>query len=229
MVGAIGVMLVVLAGIFINRALTGYALVLPVLAASLLILKRLRGARRYALPVLALMVLVGVGLPLLTDEGAAIFGASASMQPGDRRLVFAGTLRAAWDYAPFGSGLGSFREIYRQYQDPLTTTTEYINHAHNDYLELLLETGLFGVVLLVLFLAWWLLRSKRIWAPNGGGPFQQAASIASGAILIHSFVDYPLRTAAMSSIFALCIALMARRTDGEAAPLPSVPSAVSET
>jgi O-antigen ligase len=229
MVGAIGVLLVVLAGIFINRALTGYALVLPVLAASLLILKRLRGARRYALPVLALMVLVGVGLPFLTDEGAAIFGANASLHPGDRRLVFSSTLRAAWDYAPFGSGLGSFREIYRQYQDPLTTTTEYINHAHNDYLELLLETGLFAVVLLALFLAWWFWRSKRIWAPNGGGPFQQAATIASGAILIHSFVDYPLRTAAMSSIFAVCIALIARRTDGEAAPLPSAPSPDGET
>jgi len=35
-----------------------------------------------------------------------------------------------------------------------------------------------------------------------------AGAIASSAILLHSVVDYPLRTAAMSSVFAMCLALM---------------------
>lgn len=36
------------------------------------------------------------------------------------------------------------------------------------------------------------------------------ASIAIGAVLVHSLVDYPLRTAAMSALIGLCCVLMVR-------------------
>ena len=41
-----------------------------------------------------------------------------------------------------------------------------------------------------------------------------AGAIASAAILLHSVVDYPLRTAAMSAVFAMSLALIveSRRT-----------------
>ena len=35
-----------------------------------------------------------------------------------------------------------------------------------------------------------------------------AAAIASAAVMLHSAVDYPLRTAAMSAVFAMCLALI---------------------
>lgn len=38
--------------------------------------------------------------------------------------------------------------------------------------------------------------------------FAQAMIIATAAILLHSVVDYPLRTAALSAVFAACIGLM---------------------
>ena len=40
--------------------------------------------------------------------------------------------------------------------------------------------------------------------------FARAAVIASAAIVAHSLVDYPLRTAALSTLFAVCVALMAQ-------------------
>jgi len=72
-----------------------------------------------------------------------------------------------------------------------------------------LETGLFGLLLVLLFLYWWCRRTITVWRAEDRNYFACAATIASGAILAHSIVDYPLRTAAISAIFAACCALMA--------------------
>jgi hypothetical protein len=61
----------------------------------------------------------------------------------------------------------------------------------------------------VLFLAWWAASVWRSWSSPEAGPFARAAAVASGAILIHSLVDFPLRTTAVSACFAMCLALLA--------------------
>ena len=43
----------------------------------------------------------------------------------------------------------------------------------------------------------------------------RAAVIASAAILAHSLVDYPLRTAAISALFAMCLAFLADRVKSD--------------
>jgi hypothetical protein len=48
-----------------------------------------------------------------------------------------------------------------------------------------------------------------LWRNEAADPFAKAATIAIGAILAHSIVDYPLRTAAISTVFAICCALIA--------------------
>src|SRR3546814_3413651 len=70
--------------------------------------------------------------------------------------------------------------------------------------------GLPGLALIVAFLLWWVRRTHAIWLSNESGPLQRAATIASAAILVQSAVGYPLRTAALSAVFAACCALMAR-------------------
>jgi hypothetical protein len=70
------------------------------------------------------------------------------------------------------------------------------------------------MLLLALFLLWWMRRTVLIWRAEEPDPFARAATIASAAIMAHSLVDYPLRTAAISVLFAVCCALMA-----EARPL----------
>jgi O-antigen ligase len=85
----------------------------------------------------------------------------------------------------------------------------YMNHVHSDYIELALETGIPGLLVLALFLLWWVRRTVSIWKADEPDYFARAATIASAGILAHSLVDYPLRTAAMSAVFAMCCALMA--------------------
>jgi hypothetical protein len=64
---------------------------------------------------------------------------------------------------------------------------------------------------LILFVTWWTKAAWRVWKSPEFDPFAQAAVIASAAILVHSFVDFPLRTAAISACFAMCLGLMATR------------------
>jgi O-antigen ligase len=126
---------------------------------------------------------------------------------------------------PLGTGLGSFREVYHLYEQASQVTTTYVVHAHNDYLELALETGVPGILVLLLFLGWWTAAMMRVWCTAEAGPFARAGAIASAAILIHSIVDFPLRTAAIAVCFGMCLALLADRR----APPPSDPSDLRPT
>jgi O-antigen ligase len=90
-------------------------------------------------------------------------------------------------------------------------TTTYVNHVHSDWIEIVLETGIFGLALLLAFLAWWTSRAIAIWRASEPDHFARAATIASAAVIAHSLVDYPLRTAAIAAMFAACCAMMAGR------------------
>jgi O-antigen ligase len=101
--------------------------------------------------------------------------------------------------------------VYRSYEVPSEVSTTWVNHAHSDLVEIGLETGLPGYLLLAVFLLWWGRRAYRIWiADEKPDHYARAAVVASAAIMAHSFVDYPLRTAAISALFAMCVALMAQ-------------------
>ena len=68
----------------------------------------------------------------------------------DLRLQFArSTIEAAWAYMPFGAGMGTFVPVYGMFEKPQDLFAHaYVNHAHDDILELWLETGIFGIALM---------------------------------------------------------------------------------
>lgn len=117
---------------------------------------------------------------------------------------------AALTYAPFGSGLGSFVPIYMLHETSASMQNTYVNHAHDDWLELLLETGLLGAAVMIAFLAWFGRAAFRAWRRHHsvGGTAARAASLVIGLLLAHSLVDYPLRSPAMMCVFALACGLM---------------------
>ena len=134
----------------------------------------------------------------------------------DLRLQFARTtIEAAWAYMPFGAGMGTFVPVYGMFEKPQDLFAHaYINHAHDDILELWLETGIFGIALMGAFAAWLVSRAIKIWryAAVGANEFDRslarAATIAVALLVTHSFLDYPLRTAAMTAILAFACGLM---------------------
>jgi O-antigen ligase len=125
------------------------------------------------------------------------------------------TAQIAVAFQPLGSGIGTYEPIYRMHEEVARLRNIYANHAHNDYLELLLEGGAPAVLLLAAFVAWLSVQSVRSWSTSSPGQLSaldasipRAATIAIVLLCLHSAVDYPLRTTAISSLFAFCCALL---------------------
>ena len=134
----------------------------------------------------------------------------------DARITFArNTIEAAKAYMPFGSGMGTFVPVYAMYEKPADALMDaYVNRAHNDVLELWLESGVFGLILMGLFLAWLARASWVLWRPEGAGAsgidllLARAATLIVALLAAHSFVDYPLRTGAMMALMAFACGLL---------------------
>jgi O-antigen ligase len=207
-----GAAVLLVVGIALNGSLAGYALAVPAIAASVLIVSPAAARLRMPIAALTLIALVAaVGAMASTSIGSSRFGREASGSVQSREEILATTGKAIADTMPFGSGLGSFVNVYRLYESPDRVTREYVVHAHNDYAELTLELGLAGALLIIAFLGWWASATAAAWRAGGGGPYARAASIASAVILVHSLVDFPLRTAAIGAVISTCLALMIDR------------------
>ena len=203
---------VVLVGLALNGSLAGYGLAVPVIVASVLLLLRPRSPARLWVGIGAAVLVVGVlvGLMLMPIDSSLVRGqAQTSVQ--SRQEILSTSVRAGKEFLPLGSGIGTFARVYALYEDHgRLDPTVRVNHAHDDYVELALEAGLPSMILMALFLLWWARAALEAWRAGDAGPFARAAAIASAAILVHSVVDFPLRTAAISSCFAMCIALLIR-------------------
>ena len=134
----------------------------------------------------------------------------------DGRVVYTlKTLKLALTSLPFGGGMGSFQSLYsmNELPDQMIVNT-YLNRAHNDLAEVLLEAGLLSAVLLAIFVLWFVRRALRIWTRPMAGATTRDTAIAKSAVLLllivaaHSLLDYPLRTGTMMAVAALCVGLM---------------------
>jgi O-antigen ligase len=124
------------------------------------------------------------------------------------------TAKAANDYFPFGSGIGTFAPIYQRYE-PLESLQElYINRAHNDWLESWLEGGLVSAAVICALVASYLFLAYRSWRTAHPNlrlvAYGRAGSISVGLLLIHSILEYPLRTTALTVMVAISLAFMLR-------------------
>jgi hypothetical protein len=124
------------------------------------------------------------------------------------------TTQAAMANLPLGSGLGTFVPIFERFAPRTLIQHAYVNHAHDDWLELWLTGGAPAIVLIVGFLVWFTASTFRVW--RGGqvkGPvldiaLAQAASIVIVLLLLHSVVDYPLQIPTLSVLFAIACAYL---------------------
>jgi O-antigen ligase len=132
---------------------------------------------------------------------------------GDYRVsILSTSMQALRHFWPLGSGFGTFIPVYQMFETPATMREAFVNHAHNDWLEIVLEGGVPALLLLVAFLLWFLGQAFRIWRRRGdasGDLTMMAASLSASLLLLHSAVDYPLRTPALMTLFGLCLGLMA--------------------
>lgn len=207
-----GAFIVIVVGIVLNGSLGGYVLAVPSIVVSALIVAQPSPKQRTPLAAMAALALVLAIVAISsTSIGSSRIGEEASGSVQSRAEILRTTGKAIGEAMPLGSGLGSFRPVYRLYESLDRVGPEYVIHAHNEYAELVLELGIAGAALIVAFLAWWVIATRSAWRVGGGGVYARAASIASAMILVHSLVDFPLRTAAISAAFSMCLALLIDR------------------
>lgn len=160
----------------------------------------------------ALLGLVGFSVLFALEYGFFRLLARFEADPLDdaRLRITKNTLRAAIEAFPSGTGFGTFSKIYDA-AEPVRDTLPhvFVNRAHNDFLEVFLEGGAPALFIMAGFLIWFLSRTRAASRqPSPSGELARAAAVAIGLMLLHSLVDYPLRTQALAGLFAFCCALL---------------------
>ncbi|MBF0522040.1 MAG: O-antigen ligase family protein [Candidatus Omnitrophica bacterium] len=80
---------------------------------------------------------------------------------GVRLLFYQQTLHVIKDFPMFGTGLNTFGTNFTRYRT-FDYTDDYLRYTHNDYLQLVSETGVAGVIFLICFLGLFLFYAVRV-------------------------------------------------------------------
>ena len=155
----------------------------------------------------------------LPGEAPAATAERLAADDAGRALTREATWQGALAYWPLGSGLGSYAWVFPRFQAP-EVGRYWLDLAHNDYLQLLMETGLLGLAAMMLALALVGRRALQL-ARAGRGRWSSAdrLAVACGlgllATLLHAWVDYPFRIPANAMLAACLLGVLLRETPAE--------------
>ena len=148
----------------------------------------------------ALLLAAYVGLTPILERFAPD---ELSISYEGRLRIALGAVRGGLDFLPLGSGLGTFGDVYRRYQEG--GITGFVNHAHNDYAEAFLEMGVAGLAVVALLAVGYLMR----WTDVAGrrrsrsrGYLQVAAGLAVLAVALHGAFDFNFHIPANAIYFS---------------------------
>lgn len=126
----------------------------------------------------------------------------------DLRFQTAGTSQQMIErFFPWGSGFGTFADVYQIFEPTHLMSESYLNHAHNDLLEVLLEGGLPAAALLLITIGLLVVRVWRVvrlpLTAGQGGIYERTAAIVLTLFLFASVFDYPARVPLIASLCAI--------------------------
>ncbi|MFB0612667.1 O-antigen ligase family protein [Aurantiacibacter poecillastricola] len=128
-------------------------------------------------------------------------------------------------YFPAGTGLGAFETVYRIHETPDLLGPRYLNMAHNDWLQWVIETGVVGIVLLLAFLVW--LGQRLIQLAKRGRDFVVFGVAVIAILALASYFDYPLRTPIFQviGVWLVCsLALLGRAEESRGQNVANAPA-----
>lgn len=205
---AMGLILVFVLLILVSGSRSGMLVgAVGVLLGVLLVRKGVRNefrrAPRWAFPAVVLGIGAAVAISVLMSVA---FGRAVSIQrlflldtaQDVRAKALPTVLSMIETYFPAGSGFGGFDSVFRMHEPFELLKPTYYNHAHNEYLEIALDGGLAGILLLAIAVLWWLIASVRTW--RSGSVHAQLGSAILFLVLMASLSDYPARTPVMMAV-----------------------------
>jgi O-antigen ligase len=172
-----------------------------------------------AVLLLAFLMVSWLGVQQLVERFSSL--QSLEVTAGKRASMRANTWRIFLDHPWTGTGLGTLQLVFPAYET--LYDGRIVNHAHNDYLEGLAETGVAGGLCCVWFLGVLLFGSLRRLTELDGSfasILQLSGLIACLGFLTHSLVDFNLHIPANALLFFLMANLA---TSQISQPNPSIP------
>lgn len=130
---------------------------------------------------------------------------STDISKEQRLTVWAATLKAYQDFPLTGSGLGTFADVFALYA-PADIRLFY-DHAHNDYLEFMLETGFIGIIALVAFIVIIMYMIFRQTLQGRRGVLVIASVSSVFTMLIHSVFDFNLHILSNGLLFSMVLGM----------------------
>jgi O-antigen ligase len=221
----------VLIDILVIGSRMGLLLFILSITASWGLLQRHRGERRQAKALRpdksrTFLLLGGIGAILAAvltvvivyrEQFVAVSRLTDSGTEDERLAYLPWVVNLVEQYFPFGSGFGTFPTVFKVVEPDELLRLAYLNHAHNDVVEIWVEGGIFAGAIACAFVALWLARTVSVWrrqTHDGADDWQMQArlgSVFSGLLLIGSATDYPLRTPACAATFVIGAYWLLRR------------------
>ena len=222
------VCIAILLGVVFSRSRSGISLMMLGIMLSALVYGFKIGGQR-STNLVALFSVVGVALALEVGLAPVLerFSVEGTLEDA-RWTIFVSSVAALGAFFPFGSGLGTFPEVYRRFQPD--DIAQFVNHVHNDYIEYVFEGGLVAAAVILLFLvvyvrAWPRLLHLPRW---GTLSFMQAgAGLALLLMALHGLTDYNWHIPANAIYFALMAGVFLHRGEApreHAAPKSEAPA-----
>ncbi|MEG3163597.1 O-antigen ligase family protein [Sphingomonas sp. PB2P19] len=162
--------------------------------------------RGWGLGAVAVLVIAAFGLValILTNSGRAL-SLTRLLHTATTDELRWRSLGPIWHiasaYFPFGSGFGSFDTVFRAAEPMSLLKPTYLNQAHNEPLQVLLEAGVPGIAIVVIMLiVIGRLALGVIAAKEGRRTFGFLGLMILVQLGLTSLADYPLRTPLLASL-----------------------------
>jgi tetratricopeptide (TPR) repeat protein len=182
--------------------------------------------RKILFPLLTASVVIALGVALAgtlsrgqVDVRWHARNGSSEVSRDSRPQVWLDTLKLVREFPLTGVGLGCYGEIFAHYQRPPWSPFVW-DAAHDDYLQLAVETGIPGLMML---LAAGLIVGHRIAISLPRLPLKNVLTLAGliaglSGPLFHELVDFPLQIPANATLFAIMLGATLRMTMFGGAP-----------
>ena len=143
-------------------------------------------------PILAAFIILIISLPGTKERVDFTFGVTGD---ADRFIVWRSAARMIKENPFLGKGLGTFMDYFHKYVPQL-----FVQYAHNCYLQIWAEAGIFSLLFFLIFLSLLLLGGIKTFKAKGD---YIALGLVCGifGFLVHSFFDTQFYSLQMSSFF----------------------------